>query len=123
MYKNNPNLPNMSEVVNSWSAPIYAWKIKKTMENYLLKETKSFIKMQGMVQNAKDTDLDIKDKGQTKWKYYKLHTTQDVLDIDDIVEIQNIRYRVKSKSQDYLHYGFYRYILIEDYLNSTEVNK
>ena len=124
MNYDNPNLPNMSEVVESWSSDIYFYKIKKEQgDDYILRETKTLIKARGMIQNARDTDLDIQDRGQRQWKYYKLHTTTNILNIDDIVEIQNVKYRVKSKSQDYLHYGFYRYILIEDYLNSTEINK
>ena len=68
-----------------------------------------------MVQNATDTDLQIKSDGERQWKYYKLHTTYDKLNNDDIIEINKIRYRIKSKSQDNLHYGFTRYQLIEDY--------
>lgn len=115
MINNNPNLPNMSDVVDSWSSWIYCYVIKKELKDFVLQETKKFIKIKGMVQNATDTDLQIKSDGERQWKYYKLHTTYDKLNNDDIIEINKRRYRIKSKSQDNLHYGFTRYQLIEDY--------
>ena len=110
----NSNLPNMADVVNIWSENIYCYVIKKELKNYVLEETKTFLRIKGMFQNAKDTDLQIKTDGQREWRYYKLHSTYDKLNNDDIIEIDNIRYRIKSKSQD-KKYGFTRYILLEDY--------
>lgn len=120
MNNNNPNLPNMSSVVASWSSTINGWLIKKELKDFVLKETKRFITFKGMVQNYTDTKLDIKEIGQRQWKYYKLHTIYDKLNNDDIIEIQNIRYRILSKSQDKLHYGFVRYTMVEDYIDNKE---
>ena len=38
----------------------------------------------------------------------------DRFDLDDIIEVNKVRYRINNRRQDITYYGFYKYNLVED---------
>lgn len=115
LVQNPPNLPQLSQTLDSWLQPMIFNIIAKSNVDYMLVETLDPIDFQGVWQCYTDEQLQIKPEGQRSWKWYTLHSRINLeLDPDDIVEYQEINYRVMMKI-DQNKYGFYEFHLIEDY--------
>jgi len=89
--------------------------IKKTTDNFQVVETEKQIVFQGIVENLKPTDLEMKPEGQRKWRWISVWTTPELeLEIDDRFSYQHVNYRVMSKN-DWTAYGYASYECMEDY--------
>lgn len=110
-----PNLPNMSGVLTDWMQTIIFNMIKKTTDNFQVVETEKQIVFQGIVENLKPTDLEMKPEGQRKWRWISVWATPELeLEIDDRFSYQHVNYRVMSKN-DWTAYGYASFECMEDY--------
>ena len=112
--RNNGCLIKVGDIVESWSSPYTIYLIKKELIDYELVETKTPIEIRGMVQNLTMQMLDIKPVGERNWRRYKIISTYHFKN-DDLVEVDNQRFRVLGTDNENTYYGYYRYNLIEDY--------
>ena len=117
--KGNSNLPNMSDVIHSWQSDYIAYLIKKELKNFEIVETKRKIKFKGIIQVSNGERLDIKDIGERFFNEWTLHTTYR-FDLDDIIEVNKVRYRINNRRQDITNYGFYKYNLIKEKKNKKK---
>lgn len=113
---NGLGLPFVGDVVRSWETPYKAIIITSNInENGFLEETKRQINFKGIIQNNKK-NLQISGEGQRAWGHYVLHTTTDLkLNLNDVIIINNMNYRIMGTSRKNNYYGYYRYELTEDY--------
>ena len=108
-------LPQMSHVLLDWFLPIKFYRVSKTIENFRTVETETEINTSGVVQTMGNASIVLKPEGQRTWNWYTLHCLPDIiLNNDEIVFYDSIRYRVKGYS-NYSKYGFIEYELIEDF--------
>lgn len=111
--KRNSSLPNMSDVIHSWQSDYIAYLIKKELKDFEIVETRRKIKFKGIIQVSNGEKLDIKNIGERIFNEFTLHTTYR-FDLDDIIEVNKVRYRINNRRQDITYYGFYKYNLVED---------
>ena len=108
------SLPNMADVIQSWQSEYRAKLITKQMINYELVEIEQDITFNGIVQNLNRKELQLKPDGERNWGWYELHSTRK-FNNDDIIEVNNVRYRIMSTRNDDTYYGFYVYELLQSY--------
>ena len=110
-----PTLPNMRDALNEWFQNIVFTMVKKMTTNFELVETNTQIQFQGVVENIKPQDLDMRPEGQRKWRYISVWATPELeLNPDEIFTYQGINYRVMTKN-DWSSYGYVEYECAEDY--------
>jgi hypothetical protein len=106
------NFPNMSDGIAEWLTPITFERIVKTVVNFQAVETKTEVRLQGVMYSQTGQQLISKPEGQRKWNWWSLVTAYD-FNIDDIViDDQGLEYRVVKKN-DYSRAGFYEYELAQ----------
>jgi hypothetical protein len=111
------NIPNVNDIVKSWSVPMNAQVIKKKVENRIVKETKTNINFKGVpVQPLRPQELQLKPEGQRNWRYFTLFCDYK-FDVDDVIIIESVKYRITGKNDWNIsgQYGFCKYELLEDY--------
>ena len=116
MIENNGlGLPFVGDVIKSWESSIKATIITSSIENFKVVEKERQITFKGILQGNRK-NLTTKSTGERAWGSFVLHTTTDLkLNLNDIVIIKNIKYRIKGTSRKDTYYGYYRYELLEDY--------
>lgn len=113
-------LPNVNDVVNSWARQITAYKIKKSIVDFEAVETKTRINFKGVPpQPMTPQNLQLKPEGQRDWRYYTIYSDYN-FNIDDIIEIDNIRYRITQKRDYRAVYGYKEYECLEDYKEEVD---
>lgn len=111
----SPNLPNMENTIMDWMQTIIFTMIKKTTENFQVIEKETKVVFQGIVENIKPSNLDMKPEGQRKWRWISVWSSPELeLQIDDRFNYQHVNYRVMSKN-DWSVYGYVQYECMEDY--------
>ena len=111
---NNSNLPNVEDVVESWSILYTGYIIRKEMnENGLLIETKKPLRFYGNIQPAEDQELILKTEGERNWAYYLIFTTYNFKN-EDLIKINKKLYKIRKKT-DFNQYGYNGYEAIEEY--------
>lgn len=114
------DLPNMSEVVSSFTQPITFVLITKSTVDGYLQETTHEIETRGMIVPLSPQRISIKPEGQRAWKWDQLFCLTDVsMNIDDQIIYDNEKFRIMSKT-DYSKYGFIEYEIVQDYIMSIE---
>lgn len=109
------NLPNMSETIKSWFQTLTFKKIIKSVVNFQAVETTTTVITKGVRQPFTAQQLKVKPEGQRAWRWETLHCLADVvLNPDEIVEFNSIRYRVIEK-KDYTEYGYIEYEIVQDF--------
>jgi hypothetical protein len=109
------NLPNMSETIKTWFQDLTFKRITKSIVNFQAVETTTTITTKGVRQPFTAQQLKVKPEGQRAWRWETLHCLSDVvLNPDDIVEFNSIRYRVIEK-KDYTEYGYIEYEIVQDF--------
>lgn len=110
----NTSLPNMSDIVDSWSYRINAFLVKKEMVDYELQENITPISFKGILQPASVKQIQLKPEGQRQWAWFTLHSTRQ-FNNDDIIKINNVNYRIMGLREYNTYYGYYDYELLQDY--------
>lgn len=109
------NLPDLSGGVQMFFQNIKIDIVKKRNDLGYLKEYKKCILTQGVRQTMTPAKLAIKPEGERTWKWSTLHTLPEPkLELDDIIKIRDVKYRVMSM-ENQAEYGFVAYELLEDY--------
>lgn len=112
-------LPNMEEGMKGWFQKITIKLITKTVVDFQNKEEEKSVTFSGVVQPLSPRSIEMKPEGQRKWRWLQIHADITlVMDIDDIVRYDNVKFRVKARGE-YNHFGYYRYELMEDYENAS----
>lgn len=102
-------LPNVSDALRGWEQPLNIFKIKKTSENFEVKEEKINLKGMGVWQPMSFRNKSILPEGQRAWSWFTVHSHSDLnLDIDDIIERYGVKYRLMNKGS-YPEYGYFEY--------------
>jgi hypothetical protein len=110
-----PSLPNMTSTLTDWFQVITFVMIKKKVENFQVSESPTSITFQGVVENIKASNLEMRPEGQRKWAWISVFTTPELeLEIDEVFRYQNKNYRVMTKN-DWGVYGYLEYECMEDY--------
>lgn len=111
-------LPDLSGGVNYFLQKIKIGYVQKRQVNGYTQEVIVYNDYQATKQ-VKNMDLEILKEGERDWKWYTLHATPElVLNSDDVIVIDQVRYRVMS-SLDFKEYGYVEYTVIEDYQNKV----
>lgn len=109
------DLPDVSAGVEMFFQSIKMHKVRKHNEDGYLVERKNCILTQGVRQTFTPAQLAMKPEGQRTWRWSKLHILPEPkLNLDDIVEIRGIKYRVMTMD-NHAEYGVISYDLVEDY--------
>lgn len=108
------SLIKVGEIVDSWASDYNIILIRKELIDYNVIEQERHIKIKGMVQNLSTQELQILPEGEKNWKHYKLLSTTHFKN-DDILIINNKRFRIIGTDNDDTYYGFWRYHMIEDF--------
>jgi hypothetical protein len=110
------SIPNVNDIVQSWSIPMVAELITKTMQNRANIETFENIEFMGVPLMPITENSDRKVDGVRNWQEYELYCDYN-FKIDDVIVLDNLKLRITEKTnwnkQGY--YGFYKYKLKEDY--------
>jgi hypothetical protein len=117
MSNNYNNIPNVNDVVNSWSIPMTAYRIKKVMKDGVMSETKTSINFKGVpLQPIPTRQLLMKPEGERDWKYFNLYCDYN-FKMDDVIILDGREFRIKGKKDDNVGgiYGYCKYELIEGY--------
>lgn len=112
--KGASSLIEVGEIVDSWASDYEIILIRKEIIDYNLIEQERHIKIKGMVQNLSTQELQLMPEGMRNWKHYKLLSTTHFKN-DDILIINNKRFRITGTDNDDTYYGFWRYYMVEDY--------
>ena len=117
------NIPNVADVVQSWSIPMTAHKIEEDIVDFEVVEKRKRINFKGVPpQPITPQELQLKPEGQRDWKYYTIYSTYK-FKIDDLIEIDKIRYRIKQVQAWRNIYGYWKFEMIEDYEDKDEQDK
>ena len=110
-----PSFPNLSNAVNAWAQPLKFFLVGKDQRDFMTEEVLYPKIAYGVRQPMKAQQLMMKPEGQRAWKWETIHSRPDlVLNIDDIVVFNEVRYRVMAK-KDYSEYGYLEYEIMQDY--------
>ncbi len=113
------DLPQMTDTLNGWQLIQGFARVTKLLVEGRVQETETTISFQGVIQNLRSRDLLIKTEGQRDFNWKMLHTKTDVeFNVDDIVNYNNIRYRIMMK-KNWVEYGYYEYHLMQDYVDGS----
>lgn len=108
-------LPNVFNTLLGYFQNMVFTTVVKTVVNFQEVETPTDTGFLGVWQPFSIEELRMKPEGQRSWKWFMLHADVTlVLKVDDIVTYEGTQYRVMQKN-DYLHYGYFEYHLIEDW--------
>lgn len=107
--------PNVRDTVLGWSEMLVLVRLyKKIVNRENVNEEKEFTCM-GMVQPFSARDLKVKPEGQRAWKWWMLHTTEQVaLKPGEEFILKGTKYKVMS-DLPYFRNGYYEYELIETF--------
>jgi len=113
-------VPNMSETLDGWQIIQNFSKMIKVLVDGRVQETEEPITFEGVIQNLRSNDLQIKTEGQRDFNWKMIHTkTGEEFDVDDRVRYKNVIYRIMLR-KDWLEYGYFEYHLMQDYEESIE---
>jgi hypothetical protein len=108
-------LPDISSAINAWSQKLEFMLVGKEIQDYETVEVLYPKKARGVRQPMKPQDLEMKPAGERAWKWETIHATPSLLlNVDDIVVFDHVRYRVMAK-KDYAQYGYVEYDICQDY--------
>lgn len=109
------DLPDMSAGIQMFFQKIVIEIVfKRNVDGYLKEETNT-IKTQGVRVTQTSQQLAIKPEGERHWKWSNLFLVPgSKLEVDYIVKIQDVKYRVMQK-KDNKEYSVTEYELLQDY--------
>jgi hypothetical protein len=109
--------PRMDGVLGGWSNTMLFRKVTDTIVNFENVKTESTYPFEGVFQPMSSRDLFLKPEGQRNWKWWTLWVRSDyAINNGDIIEDFNgLKFKV-MRSQDWNQAGFYRFDLLEDYI-------
>lgn len=108
-------IPKIKLALNGWVQPITLIKLTESMTDYDVLVTESPIVTDGVVQQHKPTQVQIKKEGGRAWKWLSIHTKSEIgLQELDKIKYLDTKYIVREIS-DFKCYGYYNYIISEDY--------
>lgn len=110
-------LPNMSGAVSAWAQTLEFIVIAKTIEDYIVTETKLPQKAKGTRVPFKSQAIQMKPIGERAWKWETIFSTPAlVLRVGDEIEfgIDQPRYRVMER-RDWSEYGYVEYDICQGY--------
>jgi uncharacterized repeat protein (TIGR02543 family) len=109
-------VPNLSGAIRGWTKKTAVLLVTKTVVNAKIIQTATEVILDMNLQPLQPEKVNRKPEEQRAWKWYSLLTKKlsATLSIDNIVIINNIRYRVESV-QNWQDAGFRRYECIEDF--------
>lgn len=111
------SIPNMSDALDSWFVSISVSVVTKTVDQttFNVTEVLTAKTIQAVKQALSSRDLQVKPEGQRAWSWEQLHVKEgDVFNLDDVVIISNVRYRIMNK-WDRRDYGYYEYHICQDF--------
>ncbi len=108
-------LPQLDIALDGVVYPLTAVRICKSLVDGFLQEIETKTETKGVIQPLSAQEVAIKPEGQRTWKWMDLYCHTDLLmNPDDIVAIDGVRYRVMAV-YEYRHYGFMHYELAQNY--------
>lgn len=116
-------VPDVSGALMDWLQPMTFTLVTKSALNFQAVETGEPFSFQGVWQPFKPEDLQLRPEGQRSWRLFWCHSmTALPLVNDDVVIYQGKQYRVMSNNDCGL-YGFFEYMLCEDWTSSGPENE
>jgi len=111
-------LPDVSGALLDWFQSMAFVVLTKSVVNFQNVETKTQTSFRGIWQPFNAQQLRMKPEGERAWRWFMLHADTSLeLFPDDVVIYNSLQYRVMEKN-DYLHYGYREYHLVEDFTGS-----
>ena len=108
-------LPQVDDALFGWFQTVTFTLITKTIVDFELVETTVESSFYGVKQPMSPQELKMKPEGERSWKWYTIHaTTELILKNDDIIIIEDTKFRVMKKL-DYKEYAYVQYDVLEDY--------
>lgn len=108
-------LPDVSGAMLNWFQNMTFIQIVKTVVNFQVVETPTKIDFQGVWQPFSPKQLALLPEGQRAWSWFMCHADPNLkLDTDEIIKYEGQNYRVMANN-DYTHYGYREYHLVQDY--------
>lgn len=112
---NSPDVPDVSAGIQMWFQPIRIDVVFKQNRGGYLQEFINTFRNQAFKIAQSPQQLMMKPEGQRDWKWHTLYMNgEPKLKVDDIIVIQNMKYRVMQK-RDNSEYSCVEYELLEDY--------
>lgn len=113
--------PRMATAFQNWMRRMQLSIVKKELVDFETKERLITFDTYGLLIPLTVDMLAMKQDGQRDWKWRQLFTGTEIqLDVDYVVVVDNVRYRVMAEG-DYSQYGYNYYELLEDYRACTIV--
>jgi uncharacterized repeat protein (TIGR02543 family) len=108
--------PNLSGALRGWTKKTPVLLVTKTVVNSKVIQTATEVTLDMNLQPLEAEKVNRKPEEQRAWKWFSLLTRKlsTTLNIDNVVIIKGIRYRVESV-QNWEDAGFRRYECVEDY--------
>ena len=108
-------VPYLGNALNGWTKKIPCKIVTQTVVNHKTQENENDVILDKNIQPIPQTKVDRKPEGQRTWKWWNLLIRNgQLLKIDDVVIINNKRFRIQSIG-DWSESGFQNYEAIEDY--------
>jgi hypothetical protein len=108
--------PNVSNALNGWTRRVSARVVTKSIVDHRVVETVADATMDIVLQPMPAQEVNRKPEEQRSWKWWSLWVKagQQELDIDDVVVVDGVGYRV-SKINDWTQGGYRSYDAVEGY--------
>ena len=109
-------LPCLSAPVENWSQPIEFQIVGKRQVDFKTVETFITKMGKGVIRPLSPQQLALKPEGERAWRWKVIHSAFTLeLNVDDVIQIDSIRYRVMSKT-DSAQYGYFKYEIAEAFI-------
>jgi hypothetical protein len=112
-------LPDVGAAVQELLMVVVVEKMQKQQIDGYTQEIPVAIHTKVSLQPFTAQQLNIRPEGQRQWRWFTAYTLNNLdLQPDDIIRIKGVRYRIMEKF-DWREYGYYRYNVIEDYIDES----
>lgn len=110
----NSSLPNMANTITSWFLDITLYKVERQLDGADWKDGQGkAIKVRGVIQPPRDTELNILPEGTWDWDWLMLHCLPNVdIEPNQFYFYDGKKYKIMSK-KNFNKYGYIRYMLLE----------
>lgn len=116
-FKSFNSIPQGGDIVDSWAITYKAILIRQELVDFETKEIRKQITFKGMIQNNQGSKQNIREIGVRQWKSYSLWSTYKFKN-NDVIIIDNVRYRIMGTELWDTYYNYYKYDLTEDYTDN-----
>jgi hypothetical protein len=109
------SFPDMSRECADWRNSAKFTRVGKTTADHEISEDLTDVQaFDGIFYQHSAQEIIWKAEGQRTWRWWHLLTSQNLI-LDDVVQKDNVKYRVMSK-MDWSQMGYYEYEIAEAFL-------